>query len=80
MNSNDRRWVRLAGLANSVGMVLVVATGIGGGLGWYLDKRLGTQPILMLIFGLIGVAAGFAEIFKIVKEINEEEEKHKDRR
>lgn len=80
MNNNDRKWLRLAGLANAVGMVLVVSSAIGGGLGWYLDKRFGTSPILFLIFGLIGVIAGFMEVFRIVAQINEEEQEDKDRR
>lgn len=32
---------------------------IGWGIGYLLDKKLGTQPWLMLVFLLLGVAAGF---------------------
>jgi F0F1-type ATP synthase assembly protein I len=74
MRDNQRKWIRRAGLANSIGMTLIVSTIIGFGIGWLLDNHFHTAPILLLIIGLLGVAAGFIEMFRIVAQINKEEE------
>jgi len=74
MRENQGRWLRRAGLASSVGLVLVVSTLIGYAFGSWLDRRLGTEPWLMLLFTLMGIAAGFIEMFRIVSQILREEE------
>ena len=74
MRENEGKWLRRAGLASSVGLVLVVATLIGYAFGSWLDRRLGTEPWLMLVFTLMGIAAGFIEMFRIVSQILKEEE------
>lgn len=33
-------------------------------IGWFLDKKLHTAPVLVLIFLLIGLASAFYRIFK----------------
>lgn len=79
MRNSQQKWIRRAGLANSIGMTLIVATIIGGGIGWLLDDHFHTAPILLLVFGLMGVIAGFIEMFRIVAQINKEEENdHRD--
>ncbi|MGE3245813.1 MAG: AtpZ/AtpI family protein [Beijerinckiaceae bacterium] len=37
----------------------------GGGIGWLLDKALGTAPALLLIFGLLGTVAGFWNVYRV---------------
>jgi len=58
-------WRRI-GLAASLGLVLVAATAIGAGGGWLLDRWLGTAPWCLTGGLLVGVAAGFLEIFRLV--------------
>lgn len=48
----------------SVGTQLAVSIFIGFGMGYWLDKRFGTRPVLMLVFILLGVAAGFLNIYR----------------
>lgn len=50
----------------SVGTQLVVSVFIGFGMGYWLDKHLGTRPILMVVFILLGVAAGFLNVYRTV--------------
>jgi len=52
---------------SSVGLTLVFSTFIGFGIGYYADKFLGTKPILMIIFLLLGIAAGFINLFRTAK-------------
>lgn len=50
----------------SVGTQLVVSVFIGFGIGYWLDKHLGTRPVLMLVFMLLGVASGFLNVYRTV--------------
>jgi F0F1-type ATP synthase assembly protein I len=44
--------------------MLVACIAIGGGLGFFLDERLHTSPVLTLILGVIGFAAGMIQLVK----------------
>ena len=35
-------------------------------LGWWLDKRLGTSPWLLLVLVFVGAAAGFYSVYRRV--------------
>lgn len=71
MRQNRRSWIKNAGLASMVGIVLVVSTFIGFFFGQWLDGKLGSGPWLMLLFTLMGVAAGFMEVFRIVRQMSD---------
>ena len=74
VQDNRRKWIRSAGLASSIGLVLVISTVIGYAFGAWLDRKLGTAPWLMLLFTLVGITAGFIEMFHILDKISKEEE------
>jgi len=59
-------WKALAELS-TVGLTLVVATVLGLAGGYYLDRWLGTSPWLTLIGLLLGIAAGFVNLFRSIK-------------
>jgi F0F1-type ATP synthase assembly protein I len=44
--------------------VLVGSVVIAAGLGYLLDKRLGTSPILTLLLGALGFAGGMYELIR----------------
>jgi len=48
---------------------MVAGLGIGFGIGYGLDSLLGTTPWLMLVFTLLGVAAGINVMMRTAKEI-----------
>lgn len=52
-------------------MEIVVGTIVGGGIGWLLDGWLGTRPWLAILFLLVGLVAGFANL---VRAVNREAE------
>jgi ATP synthase protein I len=56
---------------SSLGIEMAVATFIGWGIGYWLDLQLGTEPWLMLVFLLLGVAAGFKGVFRAAREAQE---------
>jgi F0F1-type ATP synthase assembly protein I len=50
----------------TVGITLVVATALGYAGGVWVDHRLGTGPVGSAIGVLLGAAAGFVELFRVV--------------
>ena len=51
-----------------VGTQLVVSVFIGFGIVYWLDSLLGTRPVLMLLFLVLGVAAGFFNVYRELKK------------
>ena len=43
---------------------------VGGGMGWYLDKWLGTEPFLFLLFFALGAAAGMLNVIRHAIRMN----------
>jgi len=60
---NPGLWLSF-GRAGTAGLVLVFSTFIGFAAGYYLDKWLKTGPWLSIIFLVLGIAAGFLNIFE----------------
>ena len=52
------------GLAFRVAVELVSAVAVGVGIGWLLDQWLGTRPWLMLLFIVLGFAAGILNVYR----------------
>lgn len=50
-----------------MGISMVLATVIGLAIGYFLDKWLDTSPYLTLIFLIIGIIAGFRNLYVIGK-------------
>jgi ATP synthase protein I len=67
MEEKDRKLLRMVGVLSTVGMVLVFATVIGLYIGLKLDAWLGTSPWLAAVFLLIGIFAGFRNLFIYAK-------------
>jgi ATP synthase protein I len=60
----------LLGRAFRIGTELVAAVIVGGGIGWLLDQWFGTRW-LIVPFLLLGMAAGFLNVFRHAREMNE---------
>lgn len=52
---------------SSIGIAMVIAVFGCFYLGRWLDQKLGTEPTLTLLFLLIGIAAGFRNMYVLVK-------------
>jgi ATP synthase protein I len=59
-------WKGLAELT-SIGMTMVLCTVIGLAGGYFGDRWLGTSPWLTLVGLLLGIVAGFVNLFRSVK-------------
>ena len=53
---------------------LVAGLGIGFGIGYGLDAVFGTSPFLMVLFTLLGIAAGINVMLRSAREIQKKHE------
>jgi ATP synthase protein I len=49
-----------------VGIELVSALAVAVAIGWFLDEWLGTRPFLLMLFFVLGGAAGVANVWRLV--------------
>jgi len=80
MDEKDRKLIRMAGVLSTVGLTLVFATVIGLYIGLKMDEWLGTAPWFAAVFFLLGLAAGFRNLFVYAKRSQktlDEDDQHK---
>jgi ATP synthase protein I len=54
------------GMGTRVGVEMVAALAVGTGIGWGLDRWLHTLPLFLVVFILLGGAAGIANVWRMV--------------
>ena len=52
---------------------LVAGLGIGFGIGYGLDRLFGTLPIFLVLFTLLGLAAGIQTMMRSAREVQEKQ-------
>ena len=58
------------GFAFRAGVELMAALVVGGGIGWLLDRWLGTLPLFLLVFFFLGAGAGLLNVIRSAREMN----------
>lgn len=53
-------------LFSEIGLVLLVATLAGVGVGYFIDRQLGTLPIFVIVGFLIGAGVGARGVYVLV--------------
>ena len=53
---------------------LVAGLLVGGGMGWGLDRLLGTTPVFLLLLGLLGLVAGIRLMMRTAEAVRREGE------
>jgi ATP synthase protein I len=57
------------GQAFKVAVELVAGVGVGGFIGWVLDKQLGTLPLFLAVFVMLGFAAGLLNTIRTARRL-----------
>ena len=52
------------GMAVRIGVELVAGVGVGAGIGYFLDRWLGTGPWLLILFFFLGAAGGMMNVYR----------------
>ncbi len=82
MDEEKRQLFKSLGFLSSIGISLVVSMLIGLAMGFYLDRWLETSPMFTLIMLLIGIIAGFRNVYILttreLKRQQLEEQPHRD--
>jgi F0F1-type ATP synthase assembly protein I len=65
-------FIRQLSMAMELPFVMIGSVLIGGGLGYLLDRVMHTAPLMMLIVGGLGFAAG---VWAIIKRLTKEEKR-----
>lgn len=60
------------GLVTELGLVMVFSVLIGTSLGAWADARLGTNPFLLLVGLVLGIAAGGLAVYRTVSTVDGE--------
>lgn len=66
--SKTVRIIRAAGVFMNLGITMLCCVGIGFFIGKFLDSLLGTAPVMILIFSLMGSAASIKVLYDIVRK------------
>jgi ATP synthase protein I len=71
----DKKTVQIIGTYSYVGIFFGVAVCLGLLGGHWLDRRIHTEPWFTLVGVVLGVAAGFRELYRLSKKALKEEER-----
>lgn len=64
-------WLRLAGL----GFELAASIAGGALLGWWLDRRLGTAPKLLITLAAVGIVGGLYNVVRVALSASRDAER-----
>lgn len=70
----DRARGAAYGQATKIAAELVAGVGVGGFIGWALDRQFGTAPGLLILFLLLGFAAGLTNVVRTARRMQAEAE------
>lgn len=70
MRQSDEETNRKSGIAYAAALSLFVSVAALCGVGWLLDRWLGTKPWLMVAGIVLGAAAGFYELVKLSSKLS----------
>ena len=66
-----------AGELLSVGIMFPACIGIGYGMGYLLDRWVGTQSVFKVVFLLLGIAAAFINLFRVIHWVDQDDDNSK---
>jgi ATP synthase protein I len=62
--SQRARWA----LLTSIGIMFPVSITLGAAFGYFIDRKLGTMPWFSAIFLMLGIAAAFINLFRMLNK------------
>lgn len=75
--TNWMKFLRYFNLAFSFGITMILAMLLGFYAGEWLDRRLGTSPLFILLGIFLGMAAGFYNLWSVLSKLMQENQVRK---
>ena len=75
-DATEKKFVYAYQTGTRIATELVSGVLVGAGLGYFLDKLTGTAPVLLIIFLILGGAAGFLNVYRFVKKEDQRKEEN----
>lgn len=66
------KWFMFSSMGLELGLSVIVGLVIGS----YLDKWLGTDPWMLIIFASAGIIAGYRSVYRLLKKIQSDSEEN----
>jgi len=79
LSENKRDVIKSLLNYSSLGLEMGLSVAIGIGIGYFLDSCFKTYPYLTIIFMIFGIVAAMKTIFMLLKKIERENERNKDK-
>ncbi|HOK06877.1 MAG TPA: AtpZ/AtpI family protein [Syntrophales bacterium] len=73
MDKESKKAMTQMAYASSIGIAMVLAIFGGLYLGYWVDKHYGTTPFFTFLFLLMGVVAGFRNLYVLIKKYFKDE-------
>jgi len=70
VDRDQKQMWRLAARYSAVGLEFGIAIAVGYFVGAWLDKELSTTPYLMILFVVLGAAAGMKALLRVAKKVD----------
>jgi ATP synthase protein I len=67
VQEDTRKYIKLLAIVSTMGISMVLAIVVAIAIGYYLDKWFKTSPVFFLIFMVLGIVAGFRNIYVVMK-------------
>jgi ATP synthase protein I len=71
MDNDTKKTIRTLGYLSTIGLSMAFAIGLGAGIGYWLDKKLGTGPWLFFVFLGLGIVAAFRNLYIMYKKVKD---------
>ena len=68
MDKDLKKSIKTLALFSTIGMTMALSIALGAFIGYYIDKKFGTQPWFSFIFLGLGIAAAFRNLFILYKK------------
>jgi ATP synthase protein I len=68
MDEETKKLIKSLYYLSTVGLSMALSIAIGAGIGYYVDKWLGTSPWMFFVFLGCGIAAAFRNLYIMYKK------------
>ncbi|MBN2060241.1 MAG: AtpZ/AtpI family protein [Deltaproteobacteria bacterium] len=73
MDNETKKTFRTLSFVSTIGLVMALSVCLGAFIGFFLDKKMETEPWLFFIFLIFGIIAAFKNLFIMLKKLQDKD-------